>query len=294
MRQASIVGALRYTARMPTGPHAHAPNADTRATRVVVLGSGSSGNAIAVTDEVDTLLVDCGFSARETCRRLASAGIEPATVRAVLVTHEHTDHTRGLEVFVKRREVEVCATHGTRRAAGLDGLAPEVRTLATGQSHRVGGFEVVPFRTSHDAAEPCGYRIRARSGETIGLVTDTGVLTPETREALEDCDVIGIESNHDVRMLQVGPYPAFLKRRIASERGHLSNAAAAEALHNLTSSRLRQVIALHRSRTNNTRELVLASLRERLAQLGYQGELVAAGQTEACGDLPCRQETLFG
>jgi phosphoribosyl 1,2-cyclic phosphodiesterase len=262
--------------------------------RVVVLGSGSSGNAIAVTDGHETLLIDCGFSARETNRRLTVGGIEPASVHAVLVTHEHSDHTKGLEVFTRKRQVTVCASHGTRRAAALDGLPAEIRTLEPGEEHAVGGFTVIPFRNSHDAAEPVGYRIETRGGERAGIATDTGVLTAEATETLAECDVLGIESNHDVRMLTTGPYPFFLKQRIASDKGHLSNEDAAAALERLVSPRLRQVLALHRSRTNNTRDLVLASLRARLTALGYDGDLVAATQDEACGDLPAVPETLFG
>ena len=106
--------------------------------------------------------------------------------------------------------------------------------------------------------------------------------------------MLGLESNHDLRMLETGPYPYFLKRRIASTRGHLSNDDAATALERLASPRLRRVLALHRSRTNNTRELVLLSLRRRLAQLGFEGDLLAAEQAKSCGDLPQVPETLFG
>jgi phosphoribosyl 1,2-cyclic phosphodiesterase len=266
----------------------------THTLRVVVLGSGSAGNAIAVSDGVETVLVDCGFSARETARRLAAGGIEPSSVTAVLITHEHTDHTRGLDVFARRREIVVCASHGTRRAAALDGLPADVRTLEPGETHTVGRFTVVPFRTSHDAAEPVGYRIETQAGEVAGIATDTGVLTPEAFDALARCDVLGLESNHDVRMLETGPYPYFLKRRIASERGHLSNAAAASALEQLVSPRLRRVVALHRSRTNNTRDLVLEALRRRLSDVGFEGDLVAADQAASCGDMPKKAETLFG
>ncbi len=279
------VRAVRYTARMLEQP---------TTLRVVVLGSGSAGNAIAVHDGTRCLLVDCGFSARETTRRLRDAGIEPESVRGILVTHEHTDHTRGLDVFVRRRHVVVCATAGTRRAASLDGLATEVRTLEPGESHQVSGFTVVPFETSHDAVQPCGYRITTPSGEVVGIATDTGVLTAQAEEALAACDVLGLESNHDLSMLHSGPYPYFLKQRIASARGHLSNDDAGRALERLASNRLRRVLALHRSQTNNTRELVLAALRGKLADMGFEGELLAADQTRSCGDMPRPAETLFG
>jgi phosphoribosyl 1,2-cyclic phosphodiesterase len=277
---------VRYTARMAS-PHPES-------LRVLVLGSGSAGNSIAVSDGHATVLVDCGFSARETARRLVRGGLDPATVRGILVTHEHTDHTRGIEVFTRRHESVVLASRGTRQAARLDAVAGEVRTVRSGESYRVGPFLVVAFRTSHDAAEPVGYRIETPGGAVVGIATDTGVVTPEAEEALAGCDVLGLESNHDRRMLESGPYPYFLKRRIASDRGHLSNGDAAAALGRLLSPRLRRVVALHRSQTNNTRDLVLDALRKRSAELGFEGELLAADQSVPCGDAYRVPETLFG
>lgn len=246
-----------YTARM----------SETTTLRVVFLGSGSGGNATAVTDGTSTLLIDCGFSARETARRMVAAGLSPDSVEAILLTHEHGDHLRGVEVFARRHSCAVHATRGTRMAAGLDAISAEVITLVPGDESSVGSLSVVTFRTSHDSAEPVGFRIEAACGTRFGLVTDTGFLTPETVEALAEVDLLGIESNHDLAMLENGPYPSFLKRRILSQQGHLSNPDAADALEKLVSSRLRRVFALHRSDTNNTASLAKRALVARLAAI---------------------------
>lgn len=247
--------------------------------RVVFLGSGSSGNATAITDGETTLLVDCGFSAREVSKRLESVGIAPASVTAVLLTHEHMDHVRGVSVFSRRHasDCAIYATRGTCEKAGLTGEAFDVTTVSAGETLRIGTLDVLPFCTSHDAQEPVGYRVE-RDGHAVGIATDTGMLTPEAAEALADVDILGIESNHDAMMLERGPYPSFLKRRIRSHAGHLSNEDAAAALERLASDRLRQVFGLHRSRTNNTAELARETLAMRVDRLGLNIPVVVARQ----------------
>jgi phosphoribosyl 1,2-cyclic phosphodiesterase len=246
--------------------------------RVVFLGSGSAGNAVVVTDGATTVLVDCGFSARETARRMAMVGLAASHVCAILVTHEHSDHLRGVEVFSRRHPCAVYATRGTRRAAGLDAISAEVRGLIPGEVERIGTFSVVPFRTSHDAAEPVGFRIETEAGERFGLATDTGVLTDEAAEGLRDVDVLGLESNHDAGMLDSGPYPQFLKVRIRSDRGHLSNACAADAIERLASDRLRSIFALHRSDTNNSPTLAKRALSARATAIGLHVPIEVAPQ----------------
>ncbi len=260
--------------------------------RVVFLGSGSGGNAVAVSDGVTTLLIDCGFSARETARRMALVGLDAGSVSAILLTHEHSDHLRGVEVFARRHTCSVHATLGTRRAAGLDDLDSEVCSLTAGSEVRVGSLTVLPFHVSHDAAEPVGFRIEANNGERFGLATDTGVLTPEARLALAEVDLLGIESNHDLGMLENGPYPSFLKRRIRSAEGHLSNPDAADALEALASTRLSRVFALHRSDTNNTPSLARRALMARLEVIGLKVPVDVAPQHEPLDSWPA-QDTLF-
>jgi len=261
--------------------------------RVVVLGTGSAGNATAITDGETTILVDCGFSAKEISRRLREAGLDPAGVSALFLTHEHGDHVRGVDVFVRRHApgCTVWATAGTCHASALSATPADVRTLTAGEPVRAGNLEVVAFRTSHDAAEPVGYRVCA-GDEAVGMATDTGVFTAEALEGLSGCAVIGIEANHDLTMLERGPYPPHLKRRIRSERGHLSNADAADALEALAHNGLTRVIGLHRSRTNNTHSIAATVLRERMRAIGLSVPVDVAVQDE-CLDTQPPQGALF-
>lgn len=259
-----------YTPLMNTTP-------STPPMRVVFLGSGSSGNATAVAFGGQVLLIDCGFSAREVAKRLESVGLSADSVAAIVLTHEHSDHVRGVEVFARRHGCPVFATRGTAFASGLDGRVAELKALRRGEQVRIASFGVLPFATSHDASEPVGYRVEV-GGSAFGLASDTGVLTPEAAEALADVDVLGIESNHDVEMLERGPYPPFLKRRILSADGHLSNPDAADALERLVCDRLRCVVGVHRSNTNNTARLAQTALASRLAALGHPASVSVAAQ----------------
>jgi phosphoribosyl 1,2-cyclic phosphodiesterase len=261
--------------------------------RVVFLGSGSAGNAAAVTDGSTTLLVDCGFSAREAARRLSLAGLRAEDVSAILVTHEHSDHIRGVEVFQRRHGMApVACTMGTREAAGFAALSGDAVRLVAGEVTRFGTLSVVPFGISHDAAEPVGFRIESDHGERLGLATDTGVMTAEAAEALADVDLLGIESNHDVGMLENGPYPYYLKRRIRSEQGHLSNPDACDALERLASPKLRRIFALHRSTTNNSASIVKRELGARVAAIGLRVPVDVAPQDGVLDSDP-PQATLF-
>lgn len=271
-----------YTARMTSNS----------SLRVVVLGSGSAGNATVVSDGTTNVLVDCGFSALEVSKRLSGCSISGSSIDAILVTHEHGDHVRGIDVFCRRHAptCAVWATAGTSKASALQ--AERTQVVKAGEAFTVGTLTVIPFATSHDAAEPVGYRIES-GGAAVGIATDTGVMTHEAYEALSGCSIIGIESNHDERMLDTGPYPTYLKRRIRSTTGHLSNTDAADAVQRLAHDGLLQVFALHRSRTNNTKDLAAVQLRARLAGLGLKVPVTVAGQSTACDSDPGRQ-SLFG
>jgi len=233
--------------------------------KVTVLASGSKGNCCYVEGESGAILIDVGLSARETVRRIEAAGGKKDAVEAILVTHEHGDHVKGIDVLTRNHiEVPVISTQGTLwqlegqvRATGLFRPA-KTRTPVT-----VGDFSVELFDTYHDACEPCGFVIR-ENGSSFGYCTDTGMLSADITRRLRACDGIVLESNHCPHMLKNGKYPEFLKARISDpKRGHLSNTAAAAFLKECAGE-VGTIILAHLSEENNTpekaRELACESL----------------------------------
>ena len=251
--------------------------------RLIVLASGSSGNAALVESGGRAVLLDAGISAREMLRRLAAAGASDVRIEAVLVTHEHADHVRGVRVLARRLGVPVIASVGTLQAAAAC-LAdvPETIAISRGEQISLAGMRVGAFATAHDAAEPLGFTFESRRGHRITIATDTGVVTPEVADALTGANVIGLEANHDLRMLADGPYPPFLKRRIAGDRGHLSNESAAAALAAARWKGLSHVFALHISEQNNTPTAARGALSHPLGGNGVALDTVARGEIAGC------------
>lgn len=248
---------------------------------VALLASGSSGNAALVYAGDAGVLVDCGISARQAQLRIETAGLSHVRIEAVALTHEHADHVAGVRVLARRLGVPVLATHGTL-AAMRDALAdvPERVIVRSGETVSVGGLALLPFRSSHDAEEPVGFRVAFPSGRTLGYLSDSGTLGGEATEALAGCHALAIEANHDVEMLERGPYPAFLKRRIRSAVGHLSNDDAAFALALLAHDGLATVVGLHLSQQNNTPHAALAALVEARDRVGLACTVATASQHE--------------
>lgn len=221
-----------------------------------VLASGSRGNAAIVEGPGGGVLVDCGISFRELERRAQLVGCDLGRVRAVFVTHEHTDHVSGLPVLSRRLDAGLFATAGTvggrKSLAGVPfSLVRHDETLA------LAGMQLRLFSTSHDVADPFGVRFSVLDTEgatvdAVGWCTDTGMLTAQALEALRGTRILGLEANHDVGMLAHGPYPPFLRERVGGERGHLSNRQCAEALPLLVGDETESVVALHVSQRNNT------------------------------------------
>jgi phosphoribosyl 1,2-cyclic phosphodiesterase len=226
--------------------------------RFASLGSGSRGNALLVEAGRTRVLLDCGFSVRETESRLARLGVEAARIDAILVTHEHDDHVGGVARLAARHGLPVWLTHGTLRAtpalAGAD-----VRVFDPHARFAVGDLEMEPFPVPHDAAEPAQY-IFGDGAHRLGVLTDIGEPTPHVAATLSGCDALVLECNHDAEMLARGPYAAPLKRRIAGRLGHLDNEASAALLGRLDNRRLRHIVASHLSETNNTPELARLAL----------------------------------
>lgn len=247
--------------------------------RFASLGSGSRGNALLVEAGRTRILLDCGFSLRETELRLARLGVEPRQLDAILVTHEHDDHIGGVARLAARHGIPVWLTHGTLRAApDLSAAGP--RVFDPHRRFAVGDLEVEPFPVPHDAAEPAQY-VLGDGARRLGVLTDIGESTPHVAATLSGCDALVLECNHDPEMLARGPYAPPLKRRIAGRLGHLDNEASAQLLARLDNSRLRHVVASHLSETNNTPELARAALAR---ALGCAPEWIGvAGQDSGFG-----------
>ena len=237
-----------------------------------VLASGSKGNACVVEGPQGAILIDCGISRRQLCLRADELGLDLGMLRAVVLTHEHADHTSGLTVLLNRFEGELYATAGTMSARKYLMNLPFC-LVGSDDSFEVAGMRVRTFPTSHDVADPMGLRLET-DDDALGYCTDTGVLLPQAYDALADVRILAIESNHDVRMLETGPYPSSLKQRVGGTTGHLSNAQCAQALPRLVGPDTETVVAMHLSGENNFPELAYRSVACALEQAGIRPEEV--------------------
>ena len=228
--------------------------------RFASLGSGSRGNALIVEAGDTRVLLDCGFALRTTAEKLCQLGVSPDSLSGVLVTHEHSDHIAGVFKFARRYELPVFLTHGTHAAAprGKSPL-PECRLIDSHTPFAIGDLEINPFPVPHDAREPVQY-VFSSGAHRLGVLTDTGSITPHIVEVLCLCDALVLECNHDAALLAASDYPAMLKRRISGRLGHLDNDAAASLLRQIDTSRLQHLVAAHLSQENNRRELAVAAL----------------------------------
>jgi len=252
--------------------------------RFASLGSGSEGNGLVVEAGASRLLLDCGFSPRDTTRRLARIGLDPAELSGIIVTHEHSDHIGGVFAFAGRVRLPVWMTHGTfaamREYDPQAGASVEV-TLIHGEAvFALGDLQVFPFTVPHDAREPVQY-VLSDGARRLGVLTDTGCSTPRIEQMLSGCEALVLETNHDLDMLRRGDYPPALQARIAGRFGHLDNATSGQILSAIDQSRLQHIVAAHLSKQNNTPGLARAAL---AAALGCEQNWVAvASQDEGFG-----------
>ena len=221
------------------------------------LFSGSSGNSYYLESAGSGILIDCGRNAKQIELALRDRGIEPSGLRAVFITHEHTDHVSALKVFASRYKLRVYASHGTACALIDKGLIKEGTELVTigCEGVELDNMKITPFHISHDCAEGFGYTVETRDGRRTAFATDTGIICDEIKDCLTGCDTVVLESNHDIGMLQCGGYPYILKRRILSDRGHLSNDDCARTAAQLVKTGTTRLILAHLSRENNIPEL---------------------------------------
>lgn len=251
--------------------------------RLWVLGSGSGGNAVLIECEETRVLIDAGFSARRLAERMRQCGVDPASVDALLLTHEHSDHVSGVTNSVKRWGWPVFGTAGT--LAALSAVPRDrLTTISAGASLTVGSITLETTATSHDAAEPVAYVATAtRSGMRAAVVTDLGVVTDGVQAAIREVDVLVVESNHDLEMLHGGPYPYHLKRRIASPHGHLSNVDAGKLVTEVAHRGLQQLVLAHLSETNNTPRIAVEAMQTATRRARWRGKLTAAPQHGVVG-----------
>lgn len=226
--------------------------------RFASLGSGSRGNATLVEAGNALVMIDCGFSCRETERRMSQLGCTPADLTALLVTHEHGDHVRGVPLLARKYDLPVWMTRGTLRMLRDDKL-PCVHHFDGHCGFSFDALQVRPFTVPHDACEPCQFTFEHEQLR-LGVLTDTGRMTPHVLDSLHGCDALLLECNHDVDMLADGPYSDSLKKRVGGPLGHLSNAQAGSLLSQLDTSRLQHLVAAHLSDKNNRPALAQAAL----------------------------------
>ena len=259
------------------------------AVSVTVLASGSRGNSAMVQSSSTRILVDAGISCRETCKRLKAAGDDPHRLSAVVITHEHSDHVVGLQVLARKLNVPIFMTGATHQAwsravRDSTGERPEVSRLeffASGKRFQIGDIEITPFTIPHDAADPVGFTFRCE-GVKVGIATDLGYMPPSVCDQLRSCDVLVLESNHDLEMLRGGPYPWSVKQRVMSRVGHLSNEALADFLHKDYDGNATYIVLAHLSEQNNHPELARGAAEKALGgrRTLLHNQVMLAAQSE--------------
>ncbi len=231
--------------------------------RVCVLGSGSRGNSALVATEKTRLLVDAGFGRKETFKRLAAVGERTEGFGALVISHEHNDHISGLRSLGLYLNIPIFISSATRDAIRWDPRINSFESFTPGQKFVVGDIDITPFSIPHDAADPVAFTFEAE-GFKVGLVTDLGHIPEVVKQRVRGCHCLIFESNHDLDMLRIGPYPWFLKQRLMSRHGHLSNRAMAEFLGDGYDGQARLLVLAHLSEVNNHPEIARLSALEAL------------------------------
>jgi phosphoribosyl 1,2-cyclic phosphodiesterase len=250
--------------------------------RLCSLASGSSGNCIYVGSESSGILVDCGVSGKEILENLKNIGVCTSSIKGILVTHEHSDHTKGLGIISRKLNIPIYANASTWEGIGssVGNIKSEnIKLIDTGKNFNINDIEIKSYSIPHDAADPVGYSFCLGNRKAC-IATDLGYFSDEVRNNIQKSDILLLEANHDIEMLKVSSYPYFLKRRILSDVGHLSNEAAGRALLELLETGVSKVLLGHLSKENNFPELayqtVKGILEENQVKIGKDIELEVA------------------
>jgi phosphoribosyl 1,2-cyclic phosphodiesterase len=249
------------------------------------LFSGSDGNSIYIGDKSGAFLVDAGRNTKQLEAALYHNNLKTELICSVFVTHEHTDHISAIRVFSKKYKIKIYSSAGTIGELKSKGILDNVEYEAVGfDGVTVNGTFVKPFPISHDCIEGYGYTVEA-NGTKVAVCSDLGVVTDEVVRALEGSDIVFIESNHDIEMLKNGSYPHYLKKRILSEKGHLSNLACGELITNLARSGTRKFVLLHLSKENNTEEIAYTSAHDALCRIDAENFMLAVAPRVNHGEI---------
>lgn len=233
--------------------------------------SGSSGNCYLVKTDTTALLVDAGISGKKIFEGLEKTGTPKESLLALLITHEHSDHTKSVKVLAKKhKELKAYANKKTWNVMEKDVDEEQIGFFLTGETFYIGDIEVKPFQVNHDAVDPVGFSFY-KDGKQISIVTDTGYISEEIIGEIKNADILILEANHDIDMLRVSRYPWFLKERVLGEDGHLSNIAAGEAIVKILkeSKKARWVLLAHLSRENNFPEMAYQTIKNILEEENY-------------------------
>lgn len=236
---------------------------------LTVLGSGSSGNCSLLTHGDTHVLIDAGFSGKEIQSRMSEMGFDPKQLDAILVTHEHSDHIRSVHTLSRRFEAPIYTTEGTFSAVIAGKKFYDWQEILAGRSFKIGEMDFHPISLPHDAEDPVGFRVEC-GDKKLAHLTDFGYASGLIRESIKGCDALLVEANHDLDMLKDGPYPWYLKQRIAGRLGHLSNEHFFEMMEDLLCEDVQHVIIAHMSQTNNDPRLVTLQMKRTLRRLGLK------------------------
>ncbi len=244
--------------------------------QICALASGSNGNCYYVGNEEEAVLVDIGISNRQLNKRMKELGLSMTKIKALFVTHEHTDHIKGMRIVTDKNDIRAYATKKTYENTRKDCQSEEVNFFEAGDTISVGNIKVYSFSNAHDAIDPVSFRVEV-DGQNVAVITDLGVSNNEVKEHLQICNAAFLESNYDHNMLETGKYPYFLKSRVSSDLGHLSNDQAFDLVNSLEDSPLKTIFLSHISADNNSIELALDAFKS----LGESHCIEATSRREA-------------
>lgn len=251
--------------------------------KITILGSGSGGNAVLIESDECRVLVDAGFKPRVLAQRLRAVGVQPESIHGVIVTHEHTDHAKGVAGCVEKWSWTVYSTAGTRMMCS-DWLGIPVQIVERSGTFSVGDLEIQSIPVSHDATEPIGLVVtHSITGARAGIVYDLGYVSETLSSALKNLEVLILESNHDEQMLRAGPYPFMVQARISGRFGHLSNRAAAAAAAECVHPGLKHIVLAHLSENCNEPKVALKTVGDTLRRTRFKGRLTASAQHITAG-----------